>query len=391
MTEKARQPAPFRIGVVADDLTGALDTGAGLARAGLRVRVPLGAVDAALDVADIDAVVINTATREGDAATARDRSRDATRALLRAGVTVLYKKVDSVMRGHPGPELAGMLSVLPAGTRAVVAPAFPAQGRVTVDGVQLVHGQPATHHGGVLAEAFASAADACDFRDAATDDDLLAVATQGIEDGVRVWVGTAGLAAQLVPALIEKGLHFAAHDGADDDDDDPWHGGRPVVVIAGSVHPVTVAQVAALAASGAAHLAIDLRRPEAWPDAETLDHAIAAPGVTIISTHGGVPEGVLSADLARNALALLDRVADALGRRLVSAETPPALVVTGGETAQRLFGRLGATAIDVTGEVLPGIPTGRVHVGSVVARVVTKSGGFGAVGDLLTIVTGSPA
>jgi uncharacterized protein YgbK (DUF1537 family) len=65
--------------------------------------------------------------------------------------------------------------------------------------------------------------------------------------------------------------------------------------------------------------------------------------------------------------------------------SPPALVVIGGETAQGLFRRLGAMMIDVTGEVLPGIPTGRVHVGSMAVPIVTKSGGFGTTGDLITI------
>ena len=267
MTDERREPAPFRIGVVADDLTGALDAGAGFAKAGMRVRVPLGPVGAALPphaIADADVIVINTASREGTAEDAHALARAATLSLLRSGVTLLYKKVDSVLRGHPGPELAGMLSPLPPGTRALVAPAFPAQGRVTVGGVQLIHGTPAPMYGGRLRDAFVDAAAACDFHDAVDETALREIAEQGVDDGVRVWVGTAGLAAELVPALIEKGLHFSGHEG-ESDEVGPWHEGRSVVVVAGSVHPTTVAQVAALAETGVPHLAIDPQSPATWP------------------------------------------------------------------------------------------------------------------------------
>ena len=398
--QKAHETAPFRIGIVADDLTGALDAGAGFAKAGMRVRVPLVPVGTPLEVSDADAIVINTASREGSADDAHSRTRAATISLLRGGVTLLYKKVDSVLRGHPGPELAGMLSPLPLGTRALVAPAFPAQGRVTINGVQLVHGRPATNHGGRLREAFADAATACDFHDAADEATLQAIAKQGVDDGVRVWVGSAGLAAELVPALIEKGLHFAGHEGTDGDDgfasDAPWHGGSQIVVIAGSVHPVTVAQVASVALAGVRHLAFDPQRPETWPSASTLDQALSGDltgvsettGPLVFSTHVAVPDGPVPDAWNRGAAELLERTANALTRRLATG-VPMALVVTGGETAQSLFARLGATAIDVTGEVLPGIPTGRLHVGPYLVPIVTKSGGFGGQSDLATIIDGT--
>lgn len=387
MSAVTREAAPFRIGVVADDLTGALDTGAGFARAGMRVRVALGDRGAPVDLDGLDVAIINTASREGDAEVARERSRDATRALLRAGVTILYKKVDSTLRGHPGAELAGMLSVLPPGTRALVAPAFPAQGRLTAGGVQRAFGRPVPGFGGDVRAALHPVADACDVHDVASDDDLAAIATQGIEDGVRVWVGTAGLAGQLVPALVARGLHFAAHDG-EETADGPWHDGRPVVVVAGSVHPVTVAQVAALAASGVAHLAIDPRRPDTWPDDAALDRVLASPPVAL-SLHEGIPEGGLPSDWVAGAVRLLDRVAGALGRRL-AGDAGTALVVTGGETAQCVLWGLGATAIDVTGEVLPGVPTGRLHLRGRSVPVVTKSGGFGGPDALRLVIDGAP-
>ena len=258
----------------------------------------------------------------------------------------------------------------------------------------------------------------CDFHDATDERALHVVARQGVEDGVRVWVGSAGLAAAMVPALVEKGLHFAGHAEDDDKSEGEWHEGNPVVVVAGSVHPVTVAQVAATTSVGVAHLAIDPRRLETWPSAATLDGALAGDdrpvhsthpsavgpyshtfprqsGETslsrttlIISTHAHLPDGAPPETWTAGAVSFLDRVADALARRLTSG-AKFALVVTGGETAQLLFARLGASAIDVTGEVLPGIPTGRLDVGGHVVPIVTKSGGFGTDLDLMSIITGT--
>ena len=61
---------------------------------------------------------------------------------------LVYKKIDSTLRGHVGVELAAALeawrSVRRGGPRpvAVCAPAFPAAGRTTLDGMQWLHGKP---------------------------------------------------------------------------------------------------------------------------------------------------------------------------------------------------------------------------------------------------------
>jgi uncharacterized protein YgbK (DUF1537 family) len=60
-----------------------------------------------------------------------------------------------------------------------------------------------------------------------------------------------------------------------------------------------------------------------------------------------------------------------------------ALVVTGGETALHVFGAMGATAIHVTGEALPGIPLGVLELPQAQIAIATKSGGFGAPDALL--------
>ena len=118
--------------LIADDLTGALDTAAELA--GLVGPVHVfwhGALPPELP----DNAALDSGTRELDPAPAAALVTALAPALAGAGLA--YKKVDSLMRG---PTLAEAAACFRAGgwTQAVLAPAFPYQGRVTRGGVQHV-------------------------------------------------------------------------------------------------------------------------------------------------------------------------------------------------------------------------------------------------------------
>src|SRR5436190_7179662 len=224
-------PQSSILGLIADDLTGALDAGAGFARHGLRAILPFSGRPE--DAPGADVVLINTDTRDKpDPAIARVEAHAAALRLRDAGVRWVYKKIDSVLRGHPGPELAGVLEAFDG--RALVAPAFPAQGRTTRHGVQLLYGRPVEPFGGDLRAALREAADGCDVYDAVSDDDLAIIARQGAQKSYRVWCGTAGLAAHL-PAAV--GMQ-------------PRHGPprqlppvEQVLVFAGTNHPSTNTQL----------------------------------------------------------------------------------------------------------------------------------------------------
>jgi len=121
-----------RLGIVADDLTGAMDTSGHFASWGLSTVV---ALDPSLPL-EADVAVINTNSRAEDPDKACEKVRQALRSL--AG-RLIYKKIDSTLRGNIGVELEVAMEEL-ACQKAVVAPAFPAVGRTTVAGVLLVRG-----------------------------------------------------------------------------------------------------------------------------------------------------------------------------------------------------------------------------------------------------------
>ena len=115
--------------ILADDLTGALDTAAGFTGDGpVTVRWDLGAPAG-------ECIAMSSETREAahDEAVAR-----VTRlAAALPGPGILLKKVDSLLRGHVAAEIAATMR---AGgfARAIFAPAFPDRGRVTRNGMQHV-------------------------------------------------------------------------------------------------------------------------------------------------------------------------------------------------------------------------------------------------------------
>src|SRR5262245_41313424 len=267
-------PRGPRVAVTADDLTGAADTGVQFTRAGLAARVWLG--DGPLESG---ASVFDTDSRSLAPARAAGRIGALAGRLRAAGLDHLYQKVDSTLRGNLGAETEAMLSGL-GRALAVLAPAFPANGRTTVGGVQLVRGVP-VHLTAVgqdpahpmrfpsiaaalrsqsdlpvvevglgdvrrgperLAAALAAAEPGVAVVDAERDDDLAAVAAAVAALGRRCLpVGSAGLAAHMPSAWGLRPSPDRAAGRAR---------GRPadrVLFVCGSLNPATVAQVDALA------------------------------------------------------------------------------------------------------------------------------------------------
>ncbi len=113
--------------VVADDLTGACDAGVQFARRGMATTVLL-ARDAPPGWAQV--VAVSTETRN---ASEEDAARGVAAVADWITAPVVFKKVDSVLRGSPGAEIRAAMDAFGFGA-AVATPAFPAMGRVVKDG-----------------------------------------------------------------------------------------------------------------------------------------------------------------------------------------------------------------------------------------------------------------
>ncbi|WP_158228014.1 four-carbon acid sugar kinase family protein [Pseudonocardia sp. MH-G8] len=341
-----RRLAVVRLAVVADDLTGAADAAAPFAAHGFGVAVALGP-----QLPDADVVALSTDNRGRPAAEARERTHRAAGRVRDA--ERLFVKIDSMLRGQVRADVEGALAAWGAAT-AVASPAFPAQGRVVRDGALLVHGEP------TVPQVAALFPDGVEVVDAETHDALLAVARR-LRAG-EIAIGSGGLSRALAEILPGAPWSLTADSRAPEQQ----YGSkvRSVLVVVGTPHPVTRAQIVALDAVPvvSAGAAVDALRAgkravlTCEPDGPVEPESPAA-----LALAGG---------LATAAVAVLDAVPDT------------GLVLTGGATALAVADALGATELRLHGEVEAGLPLGELIVGPRRVPVVTKSGGFGAPGAL---------
>ncbi len=97
-----------RIAIIADDLTGASDTGVQLARRGLHTIVALDPHQPA-SVPDCDVLVVDTDSRALTGPEAYATVARAVRKVMTAGYQPVYKKLDSTLRGNIGAELDAVM------------------------------------------------------------------------------------------------------------------------------------------------------------------------------------------------------------------------------------------------------------------------------------------
>lgn len=129
------------IGIIADDLTGACDTGLQFHREGGNARILLD-YTAAVQTASIQVWLVNTDSRHMEPYDAVAAVRKSVR-FLRENVELdrFYKKIDSTLRGHIAQECLAILDEL-RWKAAIIAPAYPDENRRTIGGYQIVNGLP---------------------------------------------------------------------------------------------------------------------------------------------------------------------------------------------------------------------------------------------------------
>jgi uncharacterized protein YgbK (DUF1537 family) len=179
-----------RVGLIADDLTGACDSAtpflsAGRVEVGIWPHIPAG---------DLACAAVSTESREEDAGVALERTRQAARELRTRGFELIYRKVDSMLRGNVAADIEGVLADW--GGTCLLAPALPAEGRVTRQGRQVWDSASVD-----IAALLGVVAGRVSVRDAQTDEDLFAVAAEVARTARLLPAGSAGLAAQLPAAL----------------------------------------------------------------------------------------------------------------------------------------------------------------------------------------------
>lgn len=130
------------IGIIADDLTGANDTALQFHLRGSNTQIILDSGVELHNVNNTQTWAISTETRNLPIEESYQVVKDATQTFIdKLSLEFFYKKVDSTLRGNIAIETLAMLDVLKLDA-ALIVPAYPAEGRITVGGYHLLKGVP---------------------------------------------------------------------------------------------------------------------------------------------------------------------------------------------------------------------------------------------------------
>jgi D-threonate/D-erythronate kinase len=367
------------IRILADDLTGALDTAAAFA----------GEVPVFIDTPPAPGEAYFASAVSVVATPTRDVAPDDLSILLQPVVDWLcsadlaYKKVDSLLRGNTFAEIAWLLGQGRFGG-AVFAPAFPAQGRLTFDNRQWVAkpGQSLQAVASPLRESFAelqmrvqTSAENLGGRDVwipevRDDDDLDRVAAQSAATGQQhyLWCGSAGLAHALARRKCLAPVGGAAL---------PLPAGSgPSVLISASFQPVLYAQWEALKDALPTPAIAERARREEIDLAASLAREGAPHARFDLS-----PRREMTPD---ESMALLQQNI----RRLVDGLPQPGqLLIVGGDTLLAICRATGAQALLAGASIRAGWGCARL-IGGVWDGVpcYSRSGAFGGADDLLMMI-----
>ncbi|MBV8616439.1 MAG: hypothetical protein JOY66_22075 [Acetobacteraceae bacterium] len=350
-----------RLRILADDLTGALDSAAQFVPTEGKVPTVWAPPSHLPWPAAIDA-----GTRELEAAEAAALTRRLSPVLDEADPA--FRKIDSLLRGHVAAEIAACVRSF---AHCVIAPAFPAHGRITRAGRQLVaEGEAwrpvdldltaALRAVGISVKPRRpgdAAPEGASLWDAETESDLdQVVAECRCLSGRVLWCGSAGLAGALAgraPVLrpVLRG---------------------PLLGLIGSEHPASVAQL-----SAAWSRVRRVTRGDA-EEAARIARLLARDGAVVVASV--VPPGLARGHAAQH-------IAGCFTGLLARMGPPGTLLVAGGETLRMVCMALGAGRLDVDGQLVPGVPTSVMRGGAWDGlRVVSKSGAFGDAGLLARLL-----
>jgi len=346
------------IALIADDLTGACDAAIQFKMRAVRSLV-LFEPDA---VQDARVQAFTTETRNLDESEVESKIRELAARISAAQPQMVFKKIDSLLRGNPALEIAATLDAF-GYDAAIVTPAYPELGRTVWDGCLHVNDDAKWKPVDVASRLGSEhtkpeqVADAlrnhvrCVSVDATSNGDLALLVDEGLRSGKRLlWAGSGGLASALAETLFGATVKQAPREPL----------ALPVVFCIGSNHPVTTLQLVSL----------QERHAVCVSEPEGVAHSLRRGTHTLlrISHSPGVYESLR------------------LGLRGIG-NLAGALVLSGGDSASTVCHALGVEQIELEDQIVPGVPWGILKGGLLDGmKVATKSGAFGGEDTLVEVV-----
>lgn len=409
--------------IIADDFTGALDSGVQLAQSGAKVRViTANEIDWKSINKDVEVLVINTETRHSDWKIAYSIVYEISKAAKEEGIPYILKKTDSGLRGNVGCELTALLEA--SGEKFLpFIPAFPQMKRITKGGIHYIDGTPVANSvfgldpfdpvkyskvSDIISERskvkVISVEDVKDYKAVIDKDGIIVFDSETIEDikniasylkeegNLKIMSGCAGLASILPKLLnLEKDLV----------DDIDLKGDR-LITLCGSVNPISIRQVEYAEEKGFTRFQL---RPEEkadknfWTSKEgeekfkDLAKEFDKIGNFIIDSSdpvkGNLQTKEYAIDHSIELNKLRENVAISMGKifsKLLEEEVPGVILITGGDTLLSSMNEIDIHEIEPIRELEDGVVLSKISYEDKERLIISKSGGFGKEDLLLRIV-----
>ena len=393
--------------VIADDFTGALDTGVQFSNQGAKTLVT---TNKELDIHqlddDVEVLVIDSESRYLAPQDAFQGMEKILEAAKQAAIPFIYKKVDSALRGNISSEIGALVAAFP-GQSLPFVPAFPTIHRIVKNGHLYIDG--------VLVSESAFAKDPYEpvlesdiakrlkeeaglesqllspgqsietkknvlLFDSQTHENLIQIA-QDLEgaDLLSVSIGCAGFAKVLAQRLFSKREAREQKLIA------------PLLVICGSVNEVTQKQVAFIEKNGGCRVSLSaeqLMEQDYWQSGsgQTFLEEQLSKGKNKVMvfetmnpyTFAGFER--LKEDQKFSSSEIRFQIGRSLGQlaqAILATEKNFTVLFTGGDTLYQSMQVLGVTDIRPVAELESGVVLAELSLGGEVIQVITKSGGFG--------------
>lgn len=404
--------------IIADDFTGALDTGVQFASSGAVVRV---VTDIRYDYKQADdsvqVLVMDAETRHLESWEAYEVVWEITKRAMACGIPYIYKKTDSALRGNIGSELTALLD---ASGRNILPflPAFPQMGRITREGIHYIDNVPVQDSVfgqdpfepvtcsfipdiihlqsnipvQVVREGTQPEPDDRPVKivtyDARSQDSLIKAALELYNMGqLAIMAGCAGFASVLPTLLGLGGRETYA----------PQFVPR-FLVACGSVNPITKSQLTYAEKHGFTRIRLTPRQKLDRDYWNTLEGQNVLKSWMLLCQlerrcilDSNDPEGSdETMEYARehniSLAAVRTGIADSMGfvlKNLVERGLKSTLLITGGDTLMGFMNQIKVYEMEPVCEMAPGTVLSRFRIGDNIYQAISKSGGFGSE-ELLT-------
>lgn len=401
----------YKVIVLADDFTGANDTGVQLTKYGYSTVTILDLKQINRYKHIADSVVIDTETRSTTKQKAYKKMKNLTPLLKEYSNSILYKKIDSTLRGNIGIELRAINEVMQPDL-IVFAPAFPKNERVTLEGIHYLGNTPVdeteiandpknpvitSNIKRLLAKDMNANIEHINLRKVRSDLDkviqscmkkakVLSFDAEKNEDLKRIcksifklsknvlWVGSAGLAEALISTLKDKDKNL------------------PTLTVAGSVSNFTRTQIKkALKHPNISLVPVDIRQIFSCPSKEIVEVSkscidLIQEGKDVIISSATEKNSLNEAKaIAKEKKIELSKISEHIAINLsniafevIDQEVVSGVLLTGGDTAVHVISKLTPDGFRINTELEPGIPEMTLLGGPFHGtKIVTKAGAFG--------------